>query len=391
MATEEDFRPEWMERDYYASLGVGQKASASEIKKAYRKLARELHPDANPGNATAEERFKEVSEAYDVLSDTATREKYDHFKELAAAGAFRGPGPGGPGGGGFDPRDFGSLFTDGGGAGFSDLFGNIFNRRSGPNPTGPRKGSDLESEVTLSFRDALHGVTVPLSLSTDAVCPSCFGTGARAGTTPRQCPQCRGSGTEMRNQGGFAFSTPCSQCGGSGSLIDDPCPECRGSGHGTKVRRIQAKVPAGVADGQRIRLKGRGSPGSNGGPAGDLYLVVHVSGDPVFGRSGNNLTVTVPLALDEAILGADVAVPTADGGKVTVRVPPGTPAGKTFRVKGRGVTRPGKSPGDLLVTVTVRVPTGSDPAVAEAAAALRSARGDEDPRAHLFSGVRKSS
>lgn len=340
---------DWLEKDFYGVLGVAKDASADAIKKKYRSLARELHPDKNPGNAAAEERFKSVSEAYDVLSDADKRKEYDEARTLFAQGGMRG---GSPFGGGAS-QNFTGDFGD-----FGDLLGNIFQQRGRggrQQARGPKKGADLESELTIRFDESLSGVTVPLRLASDAECDSCRGTGARAGTSPRVCPTCRGNGQTARNAGGFAFAEPCGACAGRGVVIDDPCPTCHGSGRGHSARTVKTSIPAGVKDGARIRLKGKGAPGERGGANGDLYVVVHVEPHAVFGRSGDNLTVSVPIAFPEAALGAQISVPTMNG-SVTLKVPAGTASGRTFRVRGKGVPKKDGA-GDLLATVTVEVPT----------------------------------
>jgi molecular chaperone DnaJ len=389
---------DWLEKDFYKVLGVDKGASADEIKKKYRKLARELHPDKNPGDAKAEERFKEVSEAYDVLSDDKKRAEYDEARTLFASGGgfgrpgggFGGGGFGGPGGfGGGTTYDFGDVFgADEGGLG--DILGGIFNRGrgGGRRAQAPRRGQDVESEITLGFNDALEGVTVPLRLASDAACDSCKGTGARAGTVPRVCPNCQGSGQTTRNAGGFAFAEPCGACAGRGLIVDDPCPTCHGSGRGVSTRTVQARIPAGVKDGARIRLKGKGAPGERGGPNGDLYVIVHVSAHPVFGRKGDNLTVTVPVTFAEAALGGQVVVPTPGGGTVTLKIAPGTANGRTFRVRGKGVTRKDGTKGDLLATVEVMVPSGMSDEAREALERFAEASGTEDPRKDLLEAAK---
>lgn len=394
----EGIRREWLDKDYYKSLGVSKKAEAAEIKKAYRKLARELHPDANPDNKKAEDRFKEVTEAYDVLGDAETRRKYDEAREMYGGSGTGGFGRGGFGRGGrqpsggaqtFDASDFGDLFGQGGagagGGGFGDVLGGLFNR--GGRNRSPRRGSDIESEVTMGFRDALHGVTLPLRLSTEGSCQTCGGSGSRPGTAPKVCPACQGAGAVVHNQGGFAFSEPCETCRGRGVIIDDPCPTCHGTGHGTSSRTIHARIPAGVRDGQKIKLKGKGSPGENGAPNGDLYIVVHVTADQVFGRDGMNVTLSVPIAFDEAALGANVKVPTPDGSSVTLKIPAGTSNGRKFRVKDKGAHPHSGKHGDLIVTVQVAVPSALGDEARAAVEALREARGSEDPRAELFAKV----
>ena len=385
---------DWLEKDFYKVLDVPKDASADEIKKKYRKLARQLHPDKNPGDAKAEERFKEVSEAYDVLSDDAKRKEYDEARTLFAGGrGFGGGGYGAPGGfSGGTTYDFGDLFGDEGG-GLGDLLGGIFNRgRGGSTRTAraPRRGADVESEITLGFDEALSGATIPLRLASDAACESCHGTGARAGTVPRLCPACDGSGQTSRNAGGFAFAEPCAACHGRGLIVDDPCTTCRGSGRGVSTRTVQARIPAGVKDGARIRLKGKGAPGERGGPDGDLYVVVHVRAHPVFGRKGDNLTVSVPVTFAEAALGGQVVVPTPGGGTVTLKIPAGTTNGRTFRVRGKGVRRKDGTTGDLLATVDVTVPSTLSDEAREALEKYAEATADEDPRKDLLAAAGKS-
>ncbi|HET6533765.1 MAG TPA: molecular chaperone DnaJ [Actinoplanes sp.] len=356
---------DWLEKDFYSVLGVSKSASADDIKKAYRKMARELHPDRNPGNRDSEEKFKAASEAYDVLSDDKKRKEYDEMRSLFGSGAFRRGAR--AGGGGFDPSDlFGGFAGAGstggdrrfGGAGFSDIFSTIFSGGgAGPRRSGPQRGRDVEAEVTLDFVHAVQGTTLPLTLRSPGVCDTCHGNGAKPGTTPRTCPQCLGSGLISRNQGSFSFSEPCRECQGSGSIVDEKCPECRGTGGVTKNRTINVRFPAGVSDGQRIRLSGRGEPGERGGPAGDLYVQVKVRPDDMFGRSGDDLTLTVPITFAEAVMGTDLRVPTMDT-PVTLRVPPGTPSGRKLRARGKGVMRRNGEAGDLIVTVEVQVPAG---------------------------------
>ncbi|HVU60357.1 MAG TPA: molecular chaperone DnaJ [Mycobacteriales bacterium] len=375
------------EKDYYAMLGVPKDASAADIKKAYRKLARTHHPDANAGDAKAEEKFKEISEAYDVLSDATKRKEYDEARALFANGGFRmPPGAGRPGPGGATTFDLGDLFggAGGGAGGLGDLFGGLFGGGRARSAA-PRRGGDVEAEVTLSFTDAAAGVTLPLTISGPHSCPTCRGSGAKPGTATRVCPRCSGTGMESTNQGGFAvLGQPCRECRGRGLLIDDPCPTCSGTGEAITTRTLRARIPAGVADGKKIRLKGKGEPGERGGPAGDLIVLVHVGTHELFGRKGDNLTLTVPVTFPEAALGTTVKVPTLDGPPVTVKIPAGTASGRVLRVRGKGVTRRDGSKGDLLVTVDVAVPAQlSD----EAKAALEAyaAAVPDNPRAHLES------
>ncbi len=377
------------QKDFYQVLGVSKDASADQIKKAFRKLARAHHPDANKGDPASEERFKEVSEAYDVLSDEGRRREYDEARALFGSGGFRFPGGGGAPGGGNVSFDLGDLFGagagGGGGGGLGDVLGGLFGRGArGGGAAAQRRGADVESEVTLSFSEAVDGVTVPLRLTGEGPCATCHGTGARAGTTPRVCPTCGGSGHTSRNAGGFAFAEPCRDCRGRGLVVDDPCPVCGGSGRALSTRTVQARIPAGVKDGQRIRLKGKGAPGERGGPSGDLYIVVHVTPHRLFGRRDDHLTLTVPVTFPEAVLGAEVKVPTLHGTPVTLKVPPGTSNGRTFRVRGKGVARRDGGHGDLLVTVEVAVPQRVDGAAREALESYRAATGGDDPRAGLF-------
>jgi molecular chaperone DnaJ len=373
---------DFLEKDYYKVLGVSKGASADEIKKSYRKLARKYHPDANKGDSGAEEKFKEISEAYNVLSDDKRRKEYDDARSLFGGGV-RMPGSGG--GYNFDLGDlFGNSPGQGGGAGggLGDLLGGVFGRRS--TQPRPRRGADVETEASLSFSDAIDGATVSLHLAGEGPCPVCKGTGAKAGTVPRVCPTCEGTGQGSRNLGNFAFSEPCKTCRGRGLVVDDPCPECSGSGRAMSTRTIQARIPAGVGDGQRIKLKGKGAPGERGGPAGDLYVRVHVAPHPVFGRSGHNLTVTVPVTFAEAALGAEIKVPSLNGMPVNLRIPAGTPNGRTFRVRGKGVRRQDATVGDLLVSVNVQVPKTLEGEARETLEAFRKLTAGEDPRADLL-------
>ena len=379
---------DYLEKDFYKVLGVPQDASAGDIKKAYRKLARKYHPDANKGDAAAEERFKEISEAYDVLSDDKRRREYDEARRLFGTG-FRFPG-GGAGGrpGEGAPFDYGDLLggsRTAGAGGLGDLLGGLFGdriRRPGA-AARPRRGADIESEVAISFTEAVDGATATLRMTSDEPCRSCSGTGARAGTTPRVCPECMGTGQVAANQGGFAFAEPCRACRGRGLVVDDPCPTCNGSGRAPSSRNMTVRIPAGVSDGQRIRLKGKGVAGENGGPSGDLYVVVHVKKHQLFGRKGDHLTVTVPVTFPEAALGAEVKVPTLGGSPVTLRIPSGTASGRTFRVRGKGVPRRDGSRGDLLVSVEVAVPQKLDGTAREALEAYRTATVDHNPRQGL--------
>ncbi|MCX4628599.1 molecular chaperone DnaJ [Streptomyces sp. NBC_01443] len=387
---------DFVEKDYYKVLGVPKDATEAEIKKAYRKLAREFHPDANKGDASAEERFKEISEANDILGDAKKRKEYDEARALFGNGGFR-PGPGGGGSFNFDLGDlFGGTQPGGGagggfgGGGLGDVFGGLFNRGgAGPGTrVQPRRGQDIESEVTLSFTEAVDGATVPLRMSSQAPCKACSGTGDKNGT-PRVCPTCVGTGQVSRGSGGgFSLTDPCADCKGRGLIAETPCDVCKGSGRAKSSRTMQVRIPAGVSDGQRIRLRGKGAPGERGGPAGDLYVVVHVDSHPVFGRKGDNLTVTVPVTIAEAALGADIKVPTLNGPSVTLKLPPGTPSGRTMRARGKGAVRKDGSRGDLLVTVEVAVPASLSDKAREALEMYRDATESEDPRAVLFESAK---
>jgi molecular chaperone DnaJ len=358
---------EWYEKDYYKVLGVSETATAKEITKAYRKLARDSHPDTHPGDPKAEERFKDVSTAYDVLGDDAKRKEYDEVRRL-------GPSAFGPMGGSYG-QGGGQSFNVGA-DGLGDLLGQMFGRgRRGGGASaggGPQRGADVEATLTLDFADAVKGLTTTLYLTTDAQCSTCHGSGAKPGTQPKVCSRCGGRGVVDDNQGFFSLSSPCNVCGGRGVVIEDPCPTCYGSGVEKRQREVQARIPAGVSDGQKIRLKGRGAPGRNGGPAGDLYVECHVVPHRTFGRSGNNLTVRVPVTFPQLALGGDVEVPTLDGSTVTLRLKPGTPSGSRHRVKGKGVAS-AKHQGDLIVTVEVIVPTELNPQQRAAIDALAAA------------------
>jgi molecular chaperone DnaJ len=378
---------DFLEKDYYKTLGVTKDASADEIKKSYRKLARKYHPDANEGDAKAEAKFKEISEAYNVLSDAKRRQEYDEARTLFGGGA-RMPGSGSAGTSGGYSFDLGDLFgnnTAGSSGRLGDLFGGMFGRGGTTTQQArPRRGADVETETTLPFSDAIEGTTVSLRLTGEGPCKDCMGTGAKAGTVPRVCPTCEGTGQGSRNLGNFAFSEPCKTCRGRGLVVDDPCPTCSGSGRAMSTRTIQARIPAGVADGQRIKLAGKGAPGERGGPPGDLYVRVHVQGHPVFGRSGHNLTLTVPITMAEAALGAEIKVPSHHGMPVSLRIPAGTPTGRTFRVRGKGVRRKDGTVGDLLVTVNVQVPTELSDKARSALEAYREATAGPDPRGDLL-------
>ncbi len=349
---------EWLEKDYYQVLGVSKDASQEEIKKAYRRLARANHPDANPDDHEAERRFKEVGEAYSVLGDEQKRREYDELRRLGAAGFTGGPG-GGPGGGGFggggfDAGDLGDLLNQMFGQGASGGFS------AGPRTAGrrrPAKGQDLRADVHLTFEDALAGVRTTLRVTGDGACDTCGGSGAAPGTRPTTCPTCGGRGQVAVDQGPFSFAQPCQTCGGRGQKIDSPCATCDGQGRVVKPRQLTVKVPAGVKDGAVIRVPGRGGPGSGGGPAGDVLVTVHVEPHPLFGRRGDDVTLEVPISYSEAALGTKVTVPTPHGSTRTIKIPSGTTSGRTFRIRGEGAPKKGGGHGDLLVTARIEVPS----------------------------------
>lgn len=373
---------DWSTKDFYKVLGVKKDATAADIKKAYRALARDNHPDSNPNNKQAEERFKEVSEAYSVLSSPDKRKEYDEQRTLFGqfSGGFRQPGGFGGGAGGQQDFDI------------SDLLGGLFGgSRGGRNRSArpqARRGGDVETEATISFEQSVEGATLPLRMTSDEACPTCNGTGAKPGTVPKVCSKCQGSGMQTGASGGlFAMTEPCEQCRGRGLVVENPCTTCRGSGRAASSRTMQVKVPAGVKDGQRIRLRGKGGKGENGGPNGDLLLLVHVEGHKLFGRKGDNLTITVPITFDEAVLGAEIEVPTLKGNPVRIRIPAGTPNGRTFRARGKGAPRKsGDGVGDLLVTVEVTVPEELSDEARAAIEAYRAAA-SANPRDELFGTV----
>jgi molecular chaperone DnaJ len=358
-------------KDLYEMLGVSKGASQDEIKKAYRKLARKHHPDANPGDSAAEERFKEVQHAYDVLSDPEKRKQYDRF------GASNGQ----PGAGGFRFDTEGFDFADLGDLG--DIFGGLFGRgRTRQQEQRGRRGNDLEVEVRLSFEDSLRGVETTIPVELETACRECGGSGARPGTTPVLCPECKGRGVISESQGLFALSQPCPRCRGNGTVIEEPCPNCRGTGRERRTKRYTVKIPAGVKDGSRIRLRGKGEAGWGGAEAGDLFVVTRVAPSKVFSRRGDDLVVDVPVTYPEATLGATVEVPIPEG-KVNVKVKPGTTDGTLLRVKGKGAPRlKGSGKGDLLARVKLTVPKKLSKAEREAIEALQKASG-ESPREGL--------
>lgn len=367
---------DWLEKDFYEILGVSKDASQKDIKRAYRKLAQQYHPDARPDDEEAEDRFKQISEAYSVLSDPEKRKEYDQAREMFRSGVFAG----GPGGGQrVRVEDLGDIF---GGGGLGDLFGDLFGGRGFRRGGGPRRGADLTTDVHLSFEEAVRGATVPVRVEGEAPCRTCKGSGAAPGTRVQTCPRCGGRGTVAEDQGLFSIPRPCDRCRGTGRIIEQPCPTCGGRGAEVRTRTIRVRIPSGISDGGTVRLKGKGAPGRDGGPPGDLYVKVHVARHPIFRRRGNHLTVKVPVSYTEAALGAEVDVPTMEG-KVTLRIPPGTETGKTFRVPGRGIETGKGRRGDLLVTVEVAVPKDLSPEARELLERLRDHEQQHDLRAGL--------
>jgi molecular chaperone DnaJ len=362
--------------DLYKTLGVSKKASDEEIKKAYRKLAREYHPDRNPDDAAAEEKFKEVQGAYDTLSDPAKREQYD---QGGMFGGFGG-GPGGPGG-----QPFGGAGGGGFGGDFGDILSNIFGRGGGRAQAQQQRGRDLETEVSLSFDQAVNGAQVSVTVPKAERCTTCHGSGAKPGTSPITCPRCEGSGIDAQSQGLFSISQPCPQCGGAGQIIEDPCPTCGGSGLTRQTKRYKVNIPAGVKDGARIRLAGKGEAGPRGGPPGDLFVTTRVAASPVFKRlDGGNLEVTVPITIVEALRGATIEVPTLDGSK-KIKVPPGTKHGTIQRLRGEGPPKPGgRGRGDVRYRLEIEVPEKLTEEQEEAVEKLAEALNGSDPRAELL-------
>src|SRR5918997_231175 len=371
-------------KDLYKVLEVSKGASQDEIRRSYRRLARKYHPDANPGDETAEERFKSIQQAYEILSNPEKRREYDEGPRQ-----FFGAGNAGPGGAsGAEFRNFSDL---------SDLFGDIGNRgdvfgqetKTARHRQASPKGEDITVSVRLKFKDALEGVTTRVAVPVEEACGDCGGDGAAPGTRPRTCPQCGGRGTQSRDQGLFALSTACSRCGGRGVIVETPCPRCQGSGRTRGVKQVRVKIPAGAKDGMKVRVPGRGGAGSGGGPAGDLFVVTKVEEHPVFKRKGDDFVVSVPVSFVEAALGAEVEAPKPGGGSVRLRIPAGTQSGKQFKARGAGAPRTrrvGSERGDLIVRVGVVVPKKLRRREREILEALAEER-DEDVRAELFRRV----
>jgi molecular chaperone DnaJ len=364
--------------DLYKVLGVAKGASDEEIKKAHRKLVRKYHPDRNPDDPKAEERFKEVQGAYDTLSDPEKRKEYDAG---GAFGGFGGAGGAGPFGGGGGP---GGGFATGD---LSDLFSNIFSRGGGGGRAQPQgaRGRDLETEVSLSFDQAVNGAKVNVTVPKAERCPTCHGSGAKPGTSPVTCPRCEGRGIDAQSQGFFSISQPCPQCGGAGQIIESPCPTCGGNGLTQQTKRYKVNIPAGVKDGARIRLAGKGEAGQLGGPPGDLFVVTRVAASPVFKRlDGGNLEVTVPITIAEALRGATIEVPTLEGTK-KIKVGPGTKHGSIQRLRGEGAPKAkGRGRGDIRYRLEIEMPEKLTDEQEEAAAKLAEAFNGSDPRAELL-------
>lgn len=370
-----------MAKDLYAVLGVSKDATDEELKKAHRKLVREYHPDRNPDDPSAEERFKEVQEAYDVLSDPEKRQAYDSGGMFGGFGGGQGGFGGQPGG---FPGDFG------------DIFSGIFNRGGPGAGAPPIRGRDLETEVRISFDDAMNGTQISVTVPKSETCPTCSGSGARPGTTSETCPSCQGRGIDSQGQGFFSISQPCAQCGGSGQIIPDPCQTCGGSGRTHQTKRYRVKIPAGVKDGSRIRVAGKGEAGERGAPSGDLFVTVQVTPSPVFKRlDDGNLEVEVPISVTEAIRGGTIEVPTL-GETKRIRVAPGTQNGAIHRLKGEGPPKSagkGKSRGrgDIRYRMNVTIPTELNDDQRKAVDQLAETMNGSDPRQDLLAKARAGS
>jgi molecular chaperone DnaJ len=360
--------------ELYKTLGVSKKATDEEIKKAYRKLARQYHPDRNPGDKEAEEKFKEISAAHDVLGDPEKRKEYDE-------GAFAGfGGAGNPFGGGAGAGQAGGF----GGFDFGDLFGGVFNRGGGRAQSQQVRGRDLETEVPLTFDQAINGAQISVTVPKSSRCGTCHGSGAKPGTSPTTCPRCEGRGVESQGQGLFSISQPCSQCGGSGQIIEHPCPTCGGSGLTQQTKRYKVNVPAGVKDGSRIRLAGKGEDGPRGGPPGDLYVTTRVASSPVFKRlDDGNLEVTVPITVPEALRGGTIEVPTLSGTK-KIKVAPGTKHGSVQRLRGEGPPKKRGGNGDIRYRLEIAMPQELSEDQLKAVDELAESLNGGDPRAELL-------
>ena len=349
-------------RDYYEVLGIGKNATDAEIKSAYRKLAKKYHPDLNPGDKEAEEKFKEVNEANDVLSDPQKRQRYDQFGFAGVDPNYAAANGGGAGGfgGGFGGVDLGDIFGDIFGGGFGGGFSGFGGGSSTRTANAPRKGHDIQASVILTFEEAAHGCSKKITINRQDTCPDCGGTGAAKGTSPETCPDCGGRGyvvTQQRTPFGVMQSQqPCSHCGGRGTIIRNPCKTCRGTGKTAARKSLEINIPAGIDDDQNIALRGQGDAGSNGGPAGDVIVHVTVKADPMFERDGYDVTIHVPITFSQAVLGDDVEVPTVDG-RIVQHIPEGTQSGTKFRLRGQGIQYlNGRGRGDQYVIVDVEIP-----------------------------------
>jgi molecular chaperone DnaJ len=330
-------------RDYYEVLGVHKNASDAEIKKAFRRQAMKHHPDKNPGDHEASEKFKEAAEAYEVLSDPQKRANYDQFGFAGVEGA-------GGFGGGFGARDFSDIF--------GDIFGDFFGAAAGYGRSHAMRGADLRYNMSISFEEAAFGKETTVKIPKTEVCPKCYGTGSKPGTQPKVCPSCRGTGQTRVQQGFFSISRTCGTCRGEGKIITDPCPECKGMKYVEREKTLSVKIPPGVETGSRLRLTGEGEPGSGGGPSGDLYIVINVKEHPLFTREGDDIWCEVPISFTTAALGGEIEVPTLASGKVKLKVPPGVQTGKVFKLKGKGIANvQGYGLGDEMVKVVVETPT----------------------------------
>jgi len=376
------------QRDPYGVLGVDRKATQDDIKKAYRKLARQYHPDRNPDDPKAEERFKEIQSAYDIVGDPDKRKQYDRGGIFFGSGGRPGAGGGAGGQGGFGGFEAG---------GFGDILSNLFGgAKGGAGQAGGRRtrgerGADLEAEVVITFEQAIEGTQVPLSVMASTACGTCGGTGAKPGTAPKVCPRCQGRGLESQGQGLFSISQPCTRCNGAGTIIEDPCPTCAGEGAVKTTKRYRVNIPPGVREGSRVRLAGKGEPGRHGGPSGDLFVITHVQDNPVFKRKGDNVEVEVPLTIPEAIRGAEVEVPTLHGSK-RLRVPAGTHHGTVQRLRGEGPPKLGStaSRGDIHYRFVIDVPASLNSEQSEVVEKLSQVM-NGDPRAKLFAQARGGS
>ena len=383
-------------RDYYEVLGIGKNATDAEIKSAYRKLAKKYHPDLNPGNKEAEEKFKEVNEANDVLSDPQKRQRYDQFGFAGVDPNYAAANGGGAGGfgGGFGGVDLGDIFGDIFGGGFGGGFSGFGGGSSTRTANAPRKGHDIQASVILTFEEAAHGCSKKITINRQDTCPDCGGTGAAKGTSPETCPDCGGRGyvvTQQRTPFGVMQSQqPCSHCGGRGTIIRNPCKTCRGTGKTAARKSLEINIPAGIDDDQNIALRGQGDAGSNGGPAGDVIVHVTVKADPMFERDGYDVTIHVPITFSQAVLGDDVEVPTVDG-RIVQHIPEGTQSGTKFRLRGQGIQYlNGRGRGDQYVIVDVEIPKKVTRAQREALTAFEDSMNEEnyEKRKGFFKNLR---